>query len=282
MNTPPCIGEAEDPRRRLEVTSLGSGSSGNALLVRTVETTLLVDCGVGVRRLTQTFGTSGLRLDNVDAILVSHEHSDHTRELPRFGALGTPVIGTAGTAAALPLRAEAEIYPGRPLQIADIEVSAFRVSHDAREPCGFLLRAAGCSIAVMTDLGCASGAAAEAIAEADLVVIEANHDEEMVRRGPYPRHLQRRILSDTGHLSNADCADLLAAALRPDRRLPTVWLAHLSETNNRPGVALRTVERRLARAGLHLDLHTLPRREASATWRPGAHTRAHAQLRLDL
>jgi phosphoribosyl 1,2-cyclic phosphodiesterase len=282
MNALAPIRDASEPRHRLDVTSLGSGSSGNALLVRTAETTLLVDCGVGVRRLTQTLAAHGLRLSEVNAILVSHEHSDHIRELPRFAALGTPVLGTSGTASALPVQSEGHLTPGRPLQIADVEVSVFGVSHDAREPCGFLLRAAGSAIAVMTDLGCASGAAAEAIAEADLVVIEANHDEEMVRRGPYPRHLQRRILSDSGHLSNADCADLLAMALQPASRLPTVWLAHLSETNNRPLVALRTVERRLARAGLHLDMQALPRREAGATWRPSERKQAHAQLLLDL
>ena len=103
----------------------------------------------------------------------------------------------------------------------------------------------------------------------------------MLRKGPYPSHLQRRILSDTGHLSNAACADLLVAALRDSRSLPTVWLAHLSETNNRPHLAQQTVARRLATCGLALDIRALPRRSASETWhsermRPGV-----AQLALD-
>jgi phosphoribosyl 1,2-cyclic phosphodiesterase len=96
-------------------------------------------------------------------------------------------------------------------------------------------------VTILTDLGRPSPAAIEAIAESDLVVLEANHDEALLRRGPYPVHLQRRILSDTGHLSNTDCAELLASALRGPRRLPSVWLAHLSQTNNRPQLARQTV-----------------------------------------
>ena len=115
---------------------------------------------------------------------------------------------------------------------------------------------------MLTDLGCPSSAATEAIAESRLVVLEANHDEAMLRRGPYPQRLQRRILSDSGHLSNAGCADLLARAIRGSTQPPTVWLAHLSETNNRPHLAKQTVQRRLAQVGLRLDLQALPRRKA--------------------
>jgi hypothetical protein len=134
---------------------------------------------------------------------------------------------------------------------------------------------------VLTDLGRASPAAAEAISESSLVVLEANHDEAVLRRGPYPAHLQRRILSDNGHLSNAACADLLATALKRSRRLPTVWLAHLSETNNRPNLAKKTVDCRLASAGLRLDVRPLPRRDVSVTWRSDMAFAGVAQLSLD-
>lgn len=122
----------------------------------------------------------------------------------------------------------------------------------------------------------------DAIGESRLVVLEANHDEAMLRRGPYPERLQRRILSDSGHLSNAGCADLLAQAIRGSNQPPTVWLAHLSETNNRPHLAKQTVQRRLARAGLQLDLHALPRREINETWSPETAKPGIAQLTLDL
>lgn len=267
----------------LAVTSLGSGSSGNALLVRTETSTLLVDCGVGVRRMTRVLAAHNLDVSNIDALLISHEHADHVRELPRFVGKGTAIFSTRGTALAarVPRQQWAEVTPGAAQTVAGIDVTPIPVSHDALEPCGYLLRAAGGTITVLTDLGCASGEAAEAIAESDLVVLEANHDEALLRRGPYPPHLQRRILSDSGHLSNADCAELLVTALRDTRRLPSVWLAHLSETNNRPGVAVRTVTRRLAQDGLRLEVHALPRCEASTEWRPDAARIGQRQLMLE-
>jgi phosphoribosyl 1,2-cyclic phosphodiesterase len=168
------------------------------------------------------------------------------------------------------------------VRIADVEVVAIPVCHDAEEPCGFLIRSGAGSVTVVTDLGCPCPAAVEAIAESRLVVLEANHDEAMLRRGPYPERLQRRILSDSGHLSNAGCADLLAQAIRGSTQPPTVWLAHLSETNNRPHLAKQTVQRRLTQVGLRLDLHALPRREINETWTPDTAKAGVAQLSFDL
>jgi phosphoribosyl 1,2-cyclic phosphodiesterase len=270
--------------RLLEVTSFGSGSSGNALLLRTAGAVLLVDCGVGVRRLLRALEGVGLSMADVDALLVSHEHSDHIRELPRFVSQGTVVLSTRGSARAanVPTRQWKETCAGHPVQVGDIEVVAIPVCHDAVDPCGFLIRSSAGAVTVVTDLGCPSPAAAEAIAESRLVVLEANHDEAMLRRGPYPAHLQRRILSDSGHLSNAGCADLLVRAIQGSAQPPTVWLAHLSETNNRPHLAKQTVQRRLTQVGIRLDLHTLPRREVNETWSPGTAKPGVAQLSLDL
>lgn len=271
-------------RALLEVTSLGSGSSGNALLIRTDAATILVDCGVGVRRLTPALRSYRVGISDVDVVLVSHEHSDHIRELPRFVAAGTPIVSTRGTASAssTPAGAWTASPPMRPIHVGHAEIVPVPVSHDAAEPCGFLVRTAAGAITVLTDLGRASGAAAEAIAESHLVVLEANHDEALLRRGPYPLHLQRRILSDAGHLSNVACAELLATALRYSRTLPTIWLAHLSETNNRPNLARQTVARRLAACGLTLDIQILPRRSVSETWSPGSARQSVAQLMLEL
>jgi phosphoribosyl 1,2-cyclic phosphodiesterase len=270
--------------RLLAVTSLGSGSSGNALLLRTAGAVILVDCGVGVRRLLRALDGVGLSMADVDALLISHEHSDHIRELPRFVKQGTVVLSTRGSAlaAGVPTRQWEEIRAAHPVRLADLEVIAIPVCHDAADPCGFLIRSVAGSVTVVTDLGCPSPAAAEAIAESRLVVLEANHDEAMLRRGPYPERLQRRILSDSGHLSNTDCGHLLARAIHGSSQPPTVWLAHLSETNNRPQLAKQTVQRRLAQTGIRLDLHTLPRREINETWSPDTAKPGVAQLSFDL
>ncbi len=264
------------------MTSLGSGSSGNAFLVRSGNQTLMIDCGIGVRRMARVLAIHGLAIGSVDAVLLSHEHSDHVRELPRFVAAGTPVLCTRGTAAAarVPASQWTPVSSRAPRSLGDIEIAAIPVSHDAAEPCGFLVRTrAGC-VTILTDLGRASGPAREAITESDLVILEANHDEAVLRRGPYPLHLQRRILSDSGHLSNTACAELLASALRGVRTLPDVWLAHLSETNNRPLLAVKTVEQRLAQGGFRPVIQALPRREASAEWQPGTRVAAEIQLTL--
>lgn len=266
------------------MTSLGSGSSGNALLVRTAGAVLLVDCGVGIRRITRALDAFGLSLADIDALLLSHEHSDHIRELPRFIASRQTVLSTKGSASVtnLPPSTWKEARPDRAVQIGDAEIVAIPVHHDAADPCGFLIRTPGGSVSVLTDLGSPCAAAVEAIAESRLVVLEANYDEAMLRRGPYPARLQRRILSDSGHLSNTGCGELLASALRGSSRPPSVWLAHLSETNNRPHLAKKTVQGRLAQAGLSLDLQTLPRREINETWRPATAKAGIAQLAFDL
>lgn len=266
------------------VTSLGSGSSGNALLVQTPTATVLVDCGIGVRKLTGALGASGKRLQDIDAVLVTHEHVDHNREIGRLQRAGAVIISTEGTAASSGVDRERHLSLecGRSVSLRGLDIMGVQVAHDAAEPCGFLIRAGNATICVFTDLGSVSGAIGEAVSEANLIVLEANHDEQMLRRGPYPVHLQRRILADTGHLSNATTADLLATALRTSRHSPTIWLAHLSDTNNRPRLAVTTVTKRLAQAGLHLEVDALPRREAGPTWHSNAPSKAQRQLTLDL
>ncbi len=266
------------------VTSLGSGSSGNALLLQTSTATVLVDCGVGVRKMTNALAASGKRLQDIDAVLLSHEHVDHNRETGRLQRAGATIITTKGTAAASHLDGELHLLLTceRSVTFRGLEITGIRVAHDAAEPCGFLIRSSATTICVFTDLGSVSGAVGEAIAASDLVVLEANHDEQMLRRGPYPVHLQRRILADTGHLSNTTSADLLAHALRTSRLSPTIWLAHLSETNNKPRLAVTTVTKRLAQSGLRLEVDALPRREAGPTWRSDAPHPAQRQLTLDL
>ena len=268
----------------LDVVSLGSGSSGNALLVCTAELVLLVDCGIDAGRLSADLFAQGIPLDRIDAILLSHEHTDHIQALPRIAQPGAVLLSTRGTARACDLRRSnwLETRPERPSIIADVEIVAIPVSHDAAEPCGFLLRTPAGTLTVLTDLGAPSAQAVEAIAASDLVVLEANYDDDMLRRGPYATRLKRRILYETGHRSNAGCGQLLAAALRESDRSPTLWLAHLSQTNNRPRLAKDAVERRLAGDGLRLPVLPLPRRGVGPAWRAAQARQRVTQLLLPM
>lgn len=266
----------------VEVRSLGSGSSGNALLIIADGMTVVVDCGITPRTFATVLRAAGFELGKVDAVLLSHEHVDHVRGLPPLLRNGTPVISTAGTAraAGVPTRNWHELRPDVQLRVGGLVVTALPVAHDAAEPCGFLIEATETRVCVLTDLGSVSDALRDPIADADLIVLEANHDEAMLRRGPYPPHLIRRILSAKGHLSNATSADLLTSALRSDARLRTIWLAHLSTTNNRPALAQQAVRRALAEHGQTHVVESLPRHGLGPLWRPGEAPRVPLQMAL--
>jgi phosphoribosyl 1,2-cyclic phosphodiesterase len=275
-----------EARGGMIVRSFGSGSSGNALVVETADATVLVDCGLSAATIARGMKTGGRSLDSVSAVVISHEHVDHVRGLQRVLKAGTPLIASPGTHQAL----DVGRVPFRPLRSGDAEeiegnvtVRALGVSHDAAEPCGFCIDAGGVRLTVITDLGIADPELAEWIASSDLIVLEANHDEEMLRRGPYPAHLKRRVLSATGHLSNRDCGQLLQRALAGSDRRRTIWLAHLSATNNRPDLAVATVMSALAGVGAKHDVRALPRQGLPVVWRSdepvGSLTRPH-QLSL--
>lgn len=252
----------------LTVRCLGSGSSGNALLIETGSTAIVVDCGLHSRALDSGLRAADRDLATIDALLLTHEHVDHVRALPRFVTARVPVIATPGTATAASISPSTlERLPLRgSTQIGDVTITSLAVSHDAAEPCGYHLQAGEGALTIITDLGCGSPELAPFIAVSDLVIVEANHDEAMVRSGPYPTHLKRRILSSTGHLSNEDCGRLLTQSLVGANRLPTVWLAHLSATNNRPVLARQTVQRALAGQGLGPPVIPLPHQGHDRLW----------------
>jgi phosphoribosyl 1,2-cyclic phosphodiesterase len=266
------------------VRSLGSGSSGNALLVESEDCLIAVDCGIGARELVSGLRAAGRTLAELDAVLLTHEHTDHIRALPPVIAGKVPVLATAGTARAarLPMAAWEPVRAGAPVSIKWLEVTPLAVSHDAAEPCGYFVRCGACAIAVFTDLGSPHESLHPYLAASDLVVLEANHDEHLLRRGPYPAHLKRRVLSDVGHLSNVDCGSLLAAALPLDGRTRTVWLAHLSTTNNRPELARTTVRHALAAHGVDAEVVSLPRYRQDVVWTPAMASRRPVQLGLEL
>ncbi len=267
------------------VQSLGSGSAGNALVFHAGGRAVLIDHGISPRALRTALAIHGLAPADLDAILITHEHTDHVHGL-RAGLLTTacPVVGTEGTLAHLPTARGRSLVagPGQSLCIGTWEITALPVSHDAAAPCGFSVASHGLRCTVLTDLGERSGMAGEYLAASDLLVIEANHDAAMLRSGPYPAHLKRRVLSPAGHLSNDDCGHLLAAALGSAPRPRTVWLAHLSTTNNRPLAARQTVERALLLAGIVQPVIPLARHGHEQVWRADVVPAGAVQLNLDL
>lgn len=253
------------------VRSLGSGSSGNALLVDTGDCLLVVDCGIGPRALAQGLRAAGRRFEDLDAVLLTHEHTDHVRSLPTVVARQVPVLATPGTARAtrLPIAGWQPVRSHVTLKLGMTEVTPLPVSHDAVEPCGYYVRTQSQAVTILTDLGVAHESLHDYLAASDLIVVEANHDEQMLRLGPYPAHLKRRVLSPTGHLSNAACGSLLVAALPAESRTRTIWLAHLSATNNRPELARTTVQGALAEHGRLAEVLPLPRHGQDVVWQSG-------------
>lgn len=265
------------------VRSLGSGSSGNALLVDTGDCLIAVDCGIGPRALAAGLRAAGRTLSDLDAVLLTHEHTDHVRSLPQVVASKVPVLATPGTARAamLPIAGWVPVRAHSRVMVKSAEVTALPVSHDAAEPCGYHLRSRTRVITILTDLGIAQESLHQYLADSDLIVLEANHDEQMLRHGPYPAHLKRRVLSSKGHLSNADCGSLLVAALPDDGRQRTVWLAHLSATNNRPELAGAAVGTVLKDHGIAARVVPLPRYAHDVVWQPATPETRSTQLGFD-
>jgi phosphoribosyl 1,2-cyclic phosphodiesterase len=248
--------------------ALASGSSGNAYVLRTEKTTLLIEAGLRLPMLRKHLAAEGIALESLSAVLISHEHRDHCAAVNDLvEAYDTPVIanedvlkacGVLGCRSAQPLDA------GRPLLIGDVEISTFPISHDAVRPVGFFAQTQGKTLALATDTGKPTPEMLEAVAAADLVVLEANHDLDMLQNGRYPHHLRRRVSGPTGHLSNTQAAGILATVLK--RADVDVWLAHLSKENNTPALALQTVRRTLKTIGLTPRVDVVQRDRPSLRW----------------
>lgn len=224
---------------------LASGSRGNAIYIRAGETAILVDAGLSGKDIQRRMADRGLDPKSVTALVVSHEHRDHIHGV---GVLSRrfhlPVYITPNTlrsakSAMGPITEIRRFDSDRTFTIGDLSIQPFSISHDASEPSGFVFSANGWRLGLATDLGAATGLVQTRLADCQALILEANHDPQLLMDGPYPWPLKQRIRSRVGHLSNMDAARLLAEIVHPG--LHHVALAHLSETNNRPEIALDTV-----------------------------------------
>ena len=246
----------------LRVVFLGSGSGGNATAVTDGTTTLLIDCGFSAREVARRMCAAGLSPDGVEAILLTHEHSDHLRGVEVFARRHScKVHATRGTRRAAGLDAIGSevitLVPGDESVVGSLTVVTFRTSHDAAEPVGFRIETAGGKrFGLATDTGVLTPETAEALAEVDLLGIESNHDPSMLENGPYPSFLKRRIRSAQGHLSNPDAADALDRLV--SSRLRHVFALHRSDTNNTASLAKRVLVARLAAMGVHVAVDVAP------------------------
>ncbi len=237
----------------VEVVVLGSGSRGNSTLVRNGRTALLIDAGLTARQVVERLEAVGQDPRRLAAILLTHEHIDHTRGVAVLARrFSLPVLANAETfaAAAPTLRdvPEVEVFEtGVPFEVGGISVTPFAVPHDAAEPVGFVLSSEGIRVGYATDLGHVTRLVAARLAGCHALVFEANHDLEMLIHGPYPWATKQRVASRTGHLSNEHAAEFLREVVSDDTR--HLVLAHISETNNDPVLARATIETALSDAG---------------------------------
>jgi len=252
------IDDASEDREELTLCMLASGSKGNCIHIGSGDASILVDAGLSGREIERRMEERSLSPDHLLAIVVSHEHVDHIRGVGVLARrFNLPVFMSSETANAA-LSAIGKIpclysfQPGIPFDISPFRIHPFNVSHDAVDPVGFTIGMNGSHIGIATDLGVATGLVKQYLKACNLLVIEANHDVEMLHNGPYPWPLKQRIKSRSGHLSNEDAEALLRDIMSPN--LKHVILGHLSETNNTYSRALKTVKQAIGDGGITISV----------------------------
>ena len=238
----------------VRLTILGSGSAGNCAYVETDDARILIDAGFSLRQIRKRLALIGRGPENLSAILITHEHSDHIQGLVALSErFKIPVFCNRPTQEAIHfqsgLTAAWRIFStGCSFEVGDILVETFSVPHDAQDPVGFLLRSAAGNIGFLTDLGHVNRMVLDRVRQAHILVLEANHDIKMVQDCPHrPWSLKQRILGRHGHLSNESAADAVEQLLTADFR--HLYLGHLSRECNRPDLARQVMSQRLQRIG---------------------------------
>jgi len=257
----------------MKFCSLASGSSGNSYYIGTQSTNILIDAGISGKRICQELDAKlGLAGTELDGIFITHEHIDHIQSI---GVLArkfkTPLYATKGTWRGM----ENKIGKVEPdlchvlddagsLEIGDINIEWFPTSHDANEPVGYLVEKDKKAVGLATDTGMLNSKMVNALSNVDLLILEANHDEKMLSTGKYPAYLKQRIKSPRGHLSNSAAGQALLDLA--GEKTKTVLLAHLSQENNLPSLALATVGDILSRnkIGYEFELEVAPRSQSTS------------------
>ncbi len=237
----------------MKVAILGSGSEGNSILISQGKSVVLIDAGFSGSRLQERVHAAGYCLGDIRALLITHEHSDHVRGAGVIARrLKIPVYATEGTLR----RGRAKfgelpkvycIEGGSPVEINDLMIRPFDISHDAEQPVGFVVEDGLARLGICTDSGCVTHLMRQRLQRCDALILETNHDSTMLLAGPYPWELKQRIRSRLGHLSNDDAGGLLEELWHP--ALQHVFLAHLSRENNLPDLARLAAEDAIRRAG---------------------------------
>lgn len=227
----------------MRVCLLASGSKGNSLYIETGKTKILIDVGLSAREILHRLSVIGVEGPELNAVFISHEHTDHIRGAGTLARrLGIPVFisyPTHSQSTEIFKKNEVvEFESGCSFQFRDILVDPFPITHDSSDPVGFVIDGPDGRMGVATDLGIATRLVREKLKDCRALVLESNHDEEMLVNGPYPWHLKQRIKSRHGHLSNNESVELFGDLINSD--LQGVLLAHLSETNNDPVLALQS------------------------------------------
>lgn len=262
----------------LRFSVLASGSTGNAFYIETEQQRLLVDAGLSGKKMDGLFQGIDVDPSRLDGILVTHEHSDHIKGLGIFARkYQLPIYANEKTWQAmdsslgkLTIDQKFQFDMGSVRSFGDMEVESFGVSHDAAEPMFYTFRNSGQKVALVTDLGYVSERIKKTVEDADAYIFEANHDVEMLRMGRYPWNVKRRILGDSGHISNEDSGLALTDVI--SNRTKRIYLAHLSLDNNMKDLARMSVNQTLTERGIDIELHDTDPAEPTPLYDVGAVT----------
>ncbi len=233
----------------LKFCSLSSGSSGNCYLAGSDNTYILIDAGISARKITSALNSLNVTPSDISGVLVTHEHSDHIKGIDVLAKnYGIPVFSNRKTSNELIKICR---YSDKfiinsfennvSFNIGDLEIKPFPLHHDAADTVGFSVKNAGSKICTATDTGCITDDIINEISDADLIILEANHDENILKMGRYPWHLKQRILSSHGHLSNTAAGEAIIKMIRKNPKSRQILLAHLSRENNFPEMAYQTI-----------------------------------------
>lgn len=243
----------------LHFFSLGSGSCGNCYYISDGEIAILIDAGVGIRRFKRNMRDYGIKVSNIKAILITHDHADHIKAVGHISnEINVPVYTTETIHNSIKNNFNAirkinnehirHIEELSPFNIGSFKITAYKIPHDSTENVGYKIEHEGKTFSIMTDVGAPTENVNNIITQSNYLVIEANYDDVMLRNGKYPQHLKERITCGTGHMSNKQTADTLAQNFHEG--LSHIWLCHLSEENNHPELARKTIEFHLRGYGL--------------------------------